>query len=70
MNKTIWINRLVDHLIWIVLALTMVVVALTIDGFFQFINLSNVLLHGTVLGLLSIGAAMALISGEMDLSLA
>jgi ribose/xylose/arabinose/galactoside ABC-type transport system permease subunit len=69
MKKTIWINRLVDHLIWIVLTLTIVVVALTIDGFFQFNNLSNVLLHGTVLGLLSIAAAMALIGGEMDLSL-
>lgn len=69
MRKTIWINRLVDHLIWIVLGVTIVVIALTIDTFFQFSNISNVLLHGTVLGLLSIAAAMALIGGELDLSL-
>ena len=69
MTRAIWINRLVDHLIWVVLLVTIVIVAFTIDDFFQFNNLSNVLLHGTVLGLLSIAAAMALIGGEMDLSL-
>jgi ribose/xylose/arabinose/galactoside ABC-type transport system permease subunit len=69
MKRTVWINRLVDHLIWVVLAVTVVVIALTIDNFFQFSNLANVLRHGTVLGLLAIACAMALIGGELDLSL-
>ena len=69
MKRVKWINRLVDHLIWIVLAVTVIVIALTIDTFFQFNNLSNVLLHGTVLGLLSIAAATVIIGGDQDLSL-
>jgi ribose/xylose/arabinose/galactoside ABC-type transport system permease subunit len=69
MRKIKWINFLVDHLIWVVLAVTIIIITLIVDGFFQISNLSNVLLHGTVLGLLSIACAMALIGGEMDLSL-
>jgi len=69
MVGAVWINRVVDHLIWVVVLLFLALVPVVIHGFFTYDNLINVLLHASVLGLLAIAGGVVLISGVFDLSL-
>jgi len=57
-----------DRLIWFVLLLVVIFFSLRTDNFLSGINLINILLHASVLGILTIGQAIVLLSGNFDLS--
>jgi len=57
-----------DHLVWGILIVIVVVCSLTIDRFFQVGILLNILQHATFVGILAIGLAFCIIAGHMDLS--
>lgn len=51
-----------------VLAVVVVVAALTLDGFFNVGNIENILLHASFLGLVAVGMTFVVITGSVDLS--
>jgi ribose transport system permease protein len=51
-----------------VLAIVVVVAALTLDGFFNISNIENILLHASFLGLIAVGMTFVIITGSVDLS--
>ncbi len=57
-----------DNLIWFVLLLVAVFFAVSTSNFLTGINVINILLHASVLGILTIGQAIVLMSGNFDLS--
>lgn len=59
---------ILDNLIWFIILLVCAFFALTTDTFLTGINLINILLHASVLGVLTIGQAIVLMSGNFDLS--
>jgi ribose/xylose/arabinose/galactoside ABC-type transport system permease subunit len=59
---------IIDHLIWFVLLLVWGFFVLYIPNYLQADNVINILLHASVLGLLTIGQAIVLLSGNFDLS--
>lgn len=62
------IEFILDHLVWGILAVILVVCSLSIDRFFQIGIFLNILQHATFVGLLAIGLAFCIIAGHMDLS--
>ena len=59
---------ILDRLIWFILLLVVLFFSLRTDKFFTPINMINILLHASVLGVLTIGQAVVLLSGNFDLS--
>jgi simple sugar transport system permease protein len=59
---------LLDRMIWLILILVIVFFTARIPNFLNGTNLVNILLHASVLGLLTIGQAIVLLSGNFDLS--
>ncbi|NKB68257.1 MAG: ABC transporter permease [Candidatus Latescibacteria bacterium] len=57
-----------DYSIWIVLAVIVAVLSLLEPRFLSPINLTNILLHSAVLGVVVIGESICLLSGKFDLS--
>lgn len=71
MNNTAkrdWIRILLDQFIWVILLIVVIVFSLLIPNFFTITNGINVLLHASVLGILVIGQAIVLLTGNLDLS--
>jgi ribose transport system permease protein len=62
------VNLLLDHLVWLILAIILVIFSLTIERFFQIGIFLNILQHATFVGLISIGLSFCIIAGHMDLS--
>ena len=62
------IELALDHLVWLILAVILLVCSLSIDRFFQVGIFLNILQHATFVGLLAIGLAFCIIAGHMDLS--
>jgi ribose transport system permease protein len=62
------VDLALDHLVWGILVVIVVVCSLTIDRFFQVGILLNILQHATFVGILAIGLAFCIIAGHMDLS--
>jgi ribose transport system permease protein len=62
------LNALLDHLVWLILAIILLVFSLTIDQFFQIGIFLNILQHATFVGLIAIGLSFCIIAGHMDLS--
>ena len=62
------INFLLDHLVWLILAIILVIFSLTIERFFQLGIFLNILQHATFVGLIAIGLSFCIIAGHMDLS--
>ncbi len=62
------IELVLDHLVWFILAVILLVCSLTIDRFFQVGIFLNILQHATFVGILAIGLAFCIIAGHMDLS--
>ena len=56
------------HFIWVVLIATVLVFGLTIDGYLRISNITNILITGSVLGVMVIGQALCLMSRKLDLS--
>ena len=63
------LNLLLDHLVWLILLIILVIFSLTIERFFQIGIFLNILQHATFVGLLSIGLSFCIIAGHMDLSI-
>jgi ribose transport system permease protein len=62
------LNLLLDHLVWLILVVILVLFSLTIDRFFQVGIFLNILQHATFVGLIAIGLSFCIIAGHMDLS--
>lgn len=68
--KIYYIGRnILDNAIWIILVLLILIFSSTVNGFFSYINLINIIYHSVYIGLLVIAMSMCLICGQMDLSL-
>ncbi|MEZ5931507.1 MAG: ABC transporter permease [Alphaproteobacteria bacterium] len=64
-----WVlNLLLDHLVWLILAVILILCSLTIENFFQLGIFLNILQHATFVGLIAIGLSFCIIAGHMDLS--
>ena len=57
-----------DYSIWVILLLVVLVLSLMTDRFLSAINISNILVHSAVLGVVVIGQCLCLLSGKFDLS--
>ncbi|MEZ5861509.1 MAG: ABC transporter permease [Geminicoccaceae bacterium] len=62
------IELVLDHLVWFILAVILLVCSLSIDRFFQVGIFLNIMQHATFVGILAIGLAFCIIAGHMDLS--
>jgi ribose transport system permease protein len=62
------IEFVLDHLVWGILVVILIVCSLSIDRFFQIGIFLNILQHATFVGILAIGLAFCIIAGHMDLS--
>jgi ribose transport system permease protein len=62
------LNALLDHLVWLILAILLILLSLTIDRFFQIGIFINILQHATFVGIIAIGLSFCIIAGHMDLS--
>ncbi|MDX6752018.1 ABC transporter permease [Geminicoccaceae bacterium 1502E] len=60
---------LLDHLVWGILAVILLVCSISIEHFFQLGIFINILQHATFVGLLALGLAFCIIAGHMDLSI-
>src|SRR5690606_23490774 len=58
-----------DHLVWFILALVLIIFSLTISQFFQIGIFVNILRQATFVGILSIGLTFVIIAGHLDLSI-
>jgi ribose transport system permease protein len=67
-DRAALVEFLLDHLVWLILALILALLSLTIDGFFQLGIFLNILQHATFVGLIAIGLSFCIIAGHMDLS--
>jgi len=61
-------DGVLDNLIWLILAISLVVCAIAIPGFLSIPILANVLLYSTFLGVMVIGETLCLLTGNFDLS--
>lgn len=62
------IGFVLDHLVWFILAMVLLVLSLGVDGFFQINIFLNIGKQATFVGIIAIGLAMVIISGHLDLS--
>jgi ribose transport system permease protein len=67
-SRAALLNALLDHLVWLILAILLIVLSLTIDRFFQIGIFINILQHATFVGIIAIGLSFCIIAGHMDLS--
>ena len=58
-----------DHLVWLILAVILVLFSATIEHFFQIGIFLNILQHATFVGILAVGLSLCIIAGHMDLSI-
>jgi ribose/xylose/arabinose/galactoside ABC-type transport system permease subunit len=69
LKKIDWVRLLLDNFIWIILAIVYLYFASNVGGKFVTIsNQINILSHASVLGILVIGQAIVLLTGNFDLS--
>jgi len=69
MIKGKWLQFILDRMIWLILILVVIFFTIRIGGkFLSGVTLINVLLHASVLGVLTIGQTICLLSGNFDLS--
>ncbi len=62
------IEFLLDNLVWLMLIVVLIVFSLTVPHFFQFGIFTNILEQSTFVGVMAIGLAIVIISGNLDLS--
>ena len=67
-NRHDLLELLSRHFIWVVLAFTVVIFGLTIKGYLGLANIANILITGSVLGVMVIGQALCLMARKLDLS--
>ena len=59
---------LLDNLVWFMLLVVLVLFSLFVPNFFQLGIFANIIEASSVLGVMSIGLALVIIAGHMDLS--
>lgn len=62
------IEFVLDNLVWLMLIVVLVVFSLTVPHFFQFGIFANIFEQSTYVGVMAIGLAIVIISGDLDLS--
>jgi ribose transport system permease protein len=62
------LNAFLDHLVWLILAILLIALSLSIERFFQIGIFLNILEHATFVGIIAIGLSFCIIAGHMDLS--
>jgi ribose/xylose/arabinose/galactoside ABC-type transport system permease subunit len=62
------VKFILDRFIWFILLLVFIFFTFAAENFLTPLNMINVLLHASVLGIMAIGQAICLISGNFDLS--
>jgi ribose transport system permease protein len=67
-SRAAFLNAFLDHLVWLILAIILIVLSLSIDRFFQIGIFINILQHATFVGIIAIGLSFCIIAGHMDLS--
>ncbi len=60
---------LIDWFIWIVIGIFILLGSMFVPGFGSIANFRNVLLHSSILGILTIGETLTLLTGNFDLSI-
>ena len=68
LGRAALLNAVLDHLVWLILAIILIIFSLTIERFFQIGIFLNILHHATFVGLIAIGLSFCIIAGHMDLS--
>ncbi len=69
MTRSKWLQFILDQMIWFILILVVIFFTVRTGGkFLSGVTLINVLLHASVLGVLTIGQTICLLSGNFDLS--
>ena len=63
------LGLLLDHLVWLILIVILVIFSLFIEHFFQLGIFLNILQHSTFVGILAVGLSLCVIAGHMDLSI-
>ena len=63
------IGFLLDHLVWFILLVVLLVFSLTIENFLQVGIFLNIARQATFVGVMAVGLAMVIIAGHMDLSI-
>ncbi len=63
------LRRVLDNVVWIILALVLVIFSTTIEGFFSGRNFINIIYHSVFIGILAIAETYCLVAGRMDLSI-
>jgi ribose transport system permease protein len=67
-NRQKILGFILDHLVWLILLIVLIVFSLTIDKFFQIGIFVNIMRQATFVGILAIGLSMVIIAGHLDLS--
>jgi ribose transport system permease protein len=67
-GRRAFIEFLLDNLVWLLLIVVLAVFSLTIPNYFQLAIFTNIIEASTVVGVMSIGLAIVIIAGNMDLS--
>lgn len=68
-GRRLALTLVLDHLVWLILIVILVVFSLTIEHFFQLGIFLNILQHSTFVGILAVGLSLCIIAGHMDLSI-
>jgi ribose/xylose/arabinose/galactoside ABC-type transport system permease subunit len=67
-GRTDWVQFILNRFIWFIILGVFLFFAVRAKGFLTGLNMINILLHASVLGLMTIGQAICLFSGNFDLS--
>jgi ribose transport system permease protein len=67
-NRSQVLSLLLDHLVWLILLLVLLVFSLGIDRFLQVGIFLNIVHHAAFVGLLAIGLSLTILAGHVDLS--
>jgi ribose/xylose/arabinose/galactoside ABC-type transport system permease subunit len=68
MNNRKIIVWILDNLIWFLLLATVILFSILSDRFLTEVNLTNIVIHAAVIGILVAGQAFTLVTGNFDLS--
>ncbi len=68
LGRTDWVKFILDRFIWFIILGVFLFFSASAKNFLTPLNMINVMLHASVLGLMVIGQAICLLSGNFDLS--
>jgi ribose transport system permease protein len=68
LDKKDILRWILDHIVWFILLIVLVLFSATIKGFAQWDIYRNIFYHAVFVGILAVAEAMCIISKEMDLS--